>query len=148
MFSITADFKMADVEAYINSETGAWFDELVEQLRKHGKEFTKRARAKTKAQGGFNNITWNLRSSIGFCLVYENKVVESYFPPIKGGTTGEKTGANYAKGVAYEVKQSKHEVVLVLVAGEHYAEYVADKDIDVIGRSTEVFEAEINKLWQ
>ncbi len=148
MFSISADFNMADVEAYINDEVQTWFDELVEELRQKGKEFTRKARARTKTQGGFNDVTGNLRSSIGFCLVYENRVVESYFPPIKGGTTGEKTGARYAQGIAFEVRQSKDDVVLVLAAGERYAEYVPGRGIHVIEDADGLFEAELKKLWQ
>jgi hypothetical protein len=149
MFSISADFDMKDVEAYLNSEVEAWFDELVEELREHGREFTKRARAKTKsADNSFGNITWNLRSSIGFCLVQRDKVVESYFPQIKGGTTGEKTGAKYAKGVAFETSHRKDDILLVLVAGEEYAIFVKTKGFDVIESSKAQFEAEITQLWQ
>lgn len=136
---------MEDVEAYIKAETEAWFDELVETFRQQGREFTKRARAKTKEDGGFGNITWNLRSSIGYCLMYEKKVVESYFPKIIGGTEGEEVGRDLAERLA-NYGDYGDGIVLVLVAGEDYASFVAAKGKDVIESSTTAFQTEITKL--
>lgn len=148
MFSITADFNIADVEAYMQSEMDAWFDELMDDLRARGKDFTERARAKANSFKPFNNITWNEVSSMGYCLVYKNKIIESYFPNIKPGTTGEATGAKYAKGVVFETYHTKDDVLLVLVAGMDYSAFLKAKDYDVIQTSTDKFTDEINALWQ
>jgi len=146
MISVRADFKMSDVEKYIKQETDKWFNELMEVLRSQGKLFTKRARAKTKSEGGFGNITWNLRSSIGFCLVYQGKVVETYFPRIKNGTTGNEKGRELAKKVALQ-SDSGDDIVLVLVAGEDYASFVQMREnTDVIRTSTATFETEVTAL--
>lgn len=145
MFSITADFDMAEVQSYIKGEMEAWFDELVETFREKGREFTTRARAKTKSEGGFGNITWNLRSSIGYCLVYEKKVVESYFPSIKGNTTGESKGRELAESVA-AAGALGDDIFLVLVAGEDYAAFVKAKGFDVIESSTAKFETDLKQL--
>jgi hypothetical protein len=145
MFKITADFDMKDVEAYINSETEAWFDELVETFREKGREFTEKARARTKEERGFNNITWNLRSSIGYCLMYEKKVVESYFPSIIGGTEGEEVGRDLAERLATYGDYGDG-IILVLVAGEDYASFVEATGKEVISSSTTDFQIELTKL--
>lgn len=82
MLKITAYFDMNDIEAYIDGEMKAWLEELVESFRITGRNLVKKARAKTKAAGGFGNITWNLRSSIGYCLMYDGEVIEVYFPSV------------------------------------------------------------------
>lgn len=145
MLSIKADFDFRTVHAEIQSEMDAWFDELLETFREQGREFTKRARAKTKAEGGFGNITWNLRSSIGYCLVYQNKVIETYFPPIKGGTVGEDRGEELAERLALYGDYGDG-IVLVMVAGMEYAAFVKAKGIDVIQSSSAHFESQVKLL--
>jgi hypothetical protein len=145
MFSISADFSEKDLENWIMEDVNEWFDELVETFREKGREFTTRARAKTKSEGGFGNITWNLRSSIGYCLMYENKVVESYFPSIKGGTSGEAKGRELAETLAIYGDHGDG-IVLVLVAGEDYASFVKAKGYDVIQSSSAKFETELTQL--
>lgn len=149
MIEITADFNMEDVESYIKAESDAWFDELCDELRAKGKEFTERARAKINKTGKvFNNITWNLVSSMGYALVQNNKIVESYFPSVKAGTTGESVGAKYAKGEVFETAHTKDDILLVLVAGMDYALFLDVKGYDVISSSSAAFETELKQLWQ
>jgi hypothetical protein len=145
MFSVKADFKMSDVEAYIKAETEAFFDEMVETFRQQGREFTEKARAKTKAEGSFGNVTYNLRSSIGYCLMYEGKIVESYFPAIIGGTEGQEVGTELAERLA-TYGDHGDAIVIVLVAGENYASFVQAKGYDVIDSSTTAFETELKQL--
>jgi hypothetical protein len=123
MFSISADFNMADIEAYIKEETEVWFDELVDSFRVTGKSLVEKARAKTKLDGGFGNISWNLRSSIGYLLIYNGEVVETYFPTVGPGSEGSKTGEDYAREIGSLINE--HEgIQLVIVAGMEYAVFV------------------------
>lgn len=149
MFSIKANFKLDDVEDYIAKESEAYINNRLEQLRSLGKEFTERARSKVnKTEKVFNNITWNMVSSMGYCLVYQNKVIESYFPPAKSDTTGQDTGAKFAKDAAFELPESKNDIVLVLAAGEFYATFLKVKGYDVISSASTAFGLEIERLWQ
>lgn len=143
--SFKANFQMSDIAKIIQEDTQEWLDELMETFREQGREFTKRARAKTKAEGGFGNITWNLRSSIGYCLVYQGRVIETYFPPIKGGTEGEQKGEDYAREIALLVDEADG-VMLVMVAGMEYAAFVKAKGYDVIQSSSATFETQIKQL--
>jgi hypothetical protein len=145
MFSIKADFNPNDVEAYIQQRTEEWFNALLETFREQGREFTARARSKNKDGKVFNNITYNLRSSIGYCLLYEKKVVETYFPSIIGGTEGEEVGRELAERLAIYGDYGDG-IVLVLVAGENYASFVQAKGYDVIDSSTSAFSEELKKL--
>jgi hypothetical protein len=123
MFSISADFSIAEIEAYIKKETDVWFDELVDSFRVTGKGLVEKARAKTKSDGGFGNITWNLRSSIGYLIIYNGEMVETYFPTVGPGSEGSKTGTDYAREIGALIND--HEgIQLVIVAGMEYATLV------------------------
>lgn len=132
MISVTADFNMADIEAYIREEEEAWYDEIIDSLRQTGRRLVDKARAKTKDDGGFGNITWNLRASIGMCLVDETgKIVETYFPPINKGAHGNKIGREMAEALAAAGREAQ-EIIMVFVAAEEYAVFVQAKGKDVI----------------
>ncbi|WP_114937575.1 hypothetical protein [Mucilaginibacter endophyticus] len=120
MFSITANFNPGDVSSYIQQETDKWFSSLIEPFRVTGRDLVDRARAQTKAIGGWGNITWNLRSSIGYLIMYNGEVVETYFPVLETGAEGSETGENYAREIALLVNEGEG-VQLVIVAGMEYA---------------------------
>ena len=147
MISIKADFNMADIEKQINNATQAWFNNLLETFRTKGREFTKRAREQTKSDGGFGNITWNLRGSIGYILLNDGVVIESYFPPLPDGELGRVTGDAYAREIAAG-NGFDNGIVLILVAGMDYATYVQNRGIDVLDTESLVFEAELKRIMR
>ncbi|MDQ1139422.1 hypothetical protein [Pedobacter agri] len=138
MIKITADFSMAELEAIINDETEAWFDELVDEYRSAGKAFVERAVQKAQ----FNNITWNLRSSIGYVIMYNGQVIESFFKDLIAGTEGQEVGKDYAKFVLSLIDEGDG-LSMALVAGEEYAYYVEAKGKDVISGSWAFFTTEL-----
>lgn len=129
MFSVSADFKMADVEAFIKQETETFFDELVDSFRVTGRNMVDKARAKTKSAGGFSNITWNLRSSIGYLIIYNGQVVETYFPVAGPGDEGSATGEKYAREIATLI-DNYDGIQLIIVAGMEYATFVERVGMD------------------
>jgi len=131
MFSIEADFSEPDLERWINEDVQSWFDELTSQLLATGKILVDKARAKTKSEGGFGNITWNLRSSIGLCAVNQGKIIETYFPPIGKGEHGNTVGREMAERLAV-YSEGRDGIQVVFVAGENYAELVQTTERDVI----------------
>jgi hypothetical protein len=131
MFSISADFSMDDVEAYIKQETDVWFDELVDSFRKTGRSLVDKARAKTSVPNGFNNITWNLRGSICMALAYEGRIIETYSPPITKGEHGTELGKDIAERIAI-YSQGQEGIVMAIVAAEEYAIFVERTGRDVI----------------
>lgn len=130
MISIESDFNLADIEAYIKAEEDSIYDSVIKSLSKAGRKLVDKARAKTKAEGGFGNITWNLRASIGMCIVDQNgKIVETHFPPISKGGHGNKIGRELAERLAVYAR-SIDDIVLVFVAGEEYAGYVQSEEAE------------------
>lgn len=138
MIKITADFSMAELNAIINQETEVWFDELVDQYRLAGKSFVERAIQKAS----FNNITWNLRSSIGYVIMFDGQIIESFFKDLVAGTEGQEVGEDYAKFILSLIDDGDG-LSMALVAGEEYAYYVEAKGKDVISGSYGLFESEL-----
>lgn len=82
-----------------------------------------------------NYIDWtaNLRSSIGYVVVLDGKVVrESSFAPVSGGSEGSKQGKDFAYGLSSRIPNG---IGLIVVAGMNYAQYVSSKGYDVIDSS-------------
>lgn len=132
MFSIEADFDLSDLEAIVNGEVNAWIEGLLNYFRTRGRELVDKARAKTRDDGGFGNITWNLRASIGMCIVdSDGRIIETYFPPISKGDHGNTVGREMAERLAV-YGRSRNEASMVFVAGENYASLVQAKGKDVI----------------
>lgn len=126
MFKIQADFNLNDLNAIVNGVVDGWVEELIERYKAAGIRFVDKARAQTKEEGGFGNVTWNLRSSIGCLIAYNNQILLEYFPPIKGGTDGEKIGSMYAREIALLVNEPDT-VFLIVVAGMEYASLVESR---------------------
>lgn len=136
MFKLEPQYQIADIEAAVMADVEEWFQSLVSTLREKGKKAVDAARAKTKVEGGFNNLTWNLRASIGMCLVYKGKIIETYFPPIGNGPHGAKIGPEMAEKIAV-YSRDKDGILLVVVAAEEYAVWVQTEAMDVLWGSTD-----------
>lgn len=77
-------------------------------------------------------IDWtaNIRSSIGYVISVDGKIVENGgFIKTKGGEDGAKNGIRYAKDLVAKYPRG---MVLIVVAGMNYASYVSAKGYDVI----------------
>lgn len=80
-----------------------------------------------------NYIDWtaNLRSSIGYVVAIDGEVVSGHdsFKAVNGGEEGARKGLEFAMAT---VERYKTGIVLILVAGMHYAAYVQSKGYDVL----------------
>lgn len=143
MLEIIPDFDMNEIDKDIDAELVDWFDDLVETYREAGKTFVDTAVEKAN----FNNITWNLRSSIGYVIIYNGEVLESYFKDLVKGTEGQEAGKDYAELIARFLDEGEG-LAMALVAGEEYAYYVQARDgFDVIDGSYIHFETELKTAF-
>ena len=91
---------------------------LVKQLSYIGEECVKIAREK----GSYNDITGNLRSSIGYVVLLDGKPVIYGAPKQYKGKNGN--GSNGAPAADALLKKLPWGVVLIVCAGMNYAAYV------------------------
>ena len=88
---------------------------------------------KARSTDSYKDQTGNLRSSIGYIITADGRVIKSSdFAIVKSGSKGAKDGLAYAKKVAKEFPQS---VCLIVVAGMNYAAYVSANGYDVLDSS-------------
>ena len=87
-------------------------------------------------QESWYDQTGNLRSSIGYVIVVNGKIVStSQFKKVKKGSNGVLEGKALAKRLAGNYKTG---YALIVVAGMHYAAYVEAMDNKVVLTSAEL----------
>lgn len=145
MINIEADFNFDELEKDMEDKLQVWFNELAEKLMETGKASIDYAINKVTSGGYgkiFENITYNLRSSMGCGLVVNGQVTETYFP-FGANDEGEAHGRALLEKIALEVTG---DIELIVVAGSFYAYYVESKGFDVLRMSNATFEKEFLQL--
>lgn len=129
---------MAIRQITTDAEIDRQLEEYVEQakyiiarrLRRIGEEVVNEMRMK----GTYQDQTGNLRSSTGYVVVMDGKIVEmSAFETVKQGADGSKQGRAFVKELASKFPT---DTVLIVVAGMDYAYYVQNKherDVTISG---------------
>lgn len=133
MTGFTANFTIKDVVDDFKALTDQIENDALESAKKTLTGLVDNARRKAN----FNNITWDLRGSIGGLVVHQHNIAFRYFPPIEKGD-GIKTGLAYVEEIANLVDDG--EITVVFVAGMDYARFVEAKGKDVITGSSLKFE--------
>lgn len=124
-------------------------DLLVLRFKEIGEECFKIAKEKKAENGGYNDVTGNLRSSIGYVILVDGETVFDGKPEQSPGSQGDG-----AKGVAegealLNTLKSKFPsgVVLIVCAGMEYASYVEDiHGLDVLASARNVAERMMKQL--
>lgn len=78
-----------------------------------------------RTNGSYKDQTGNLRSSKGYAIIIDGKIVDESFT---GTNEGMKTGKNLIK----EVLAQQPEIALVVVAGMKYASHVESRGYNVL----------------
>ena len=117
-----------------------WSEEIEERiiriLARVGEEFVKAAREMSKSQGGFSDVTGNLRSSIGYFILKDGEIINRRIYLSNVGTDRK-------KGIETSMKlvQQLPEFIgyrLVGIAGMNYASHVESKGYNVISIQKEL----------
>lgn len=109
---------------------------IIMRYRLVGLQFVRDARI----QADFTDRTGNLRSSIGFILTKDGRVIEEDF---NGNPGGQTKGLNYAKSLT-----GGKGIALIVVAGMEYAAAVESKGFDVITGSSKIAEGRLNDAFK
>ena len=121
-----------EIEAYVDEQVSRLRQVLLRNLAYIGEQCLNAARQ----TDSYKDQTGNLRSSIGYVIVEDGRVVQaSDFSPSDKGTdkaTGQATGKAYANELAARFPSG---LTLLIVAGMNYAAYVSAKGYDVLDSS-------------
>lgn len=126
---LTPQFSMQDIDNYIKAFAEQAEEKIYITLQAAGEMFVKYARE----SGLYNDITGNLRSSIGYVIAKDGNIETSNFEKQNVGSEGD-AGVQKATRLAQDLVTT-HNVGLTLigVAGMEYAVYVeAMESKDVI----------------
>lgn len=115
---------------------------IISRFQYIGETFVVNARIKTKQEGGFGNITGNLRSSIGYIILKNGKTLKENYEVSGTGSKGLQT----AKALMREIKAKFNTgYVLVVIAGMNYAAAVESRGLDVITGSSKIAEEDLRE---
>lgn len=117
---------MSEIDKYIEEQIQRITDAILYNLQYVGERCLNTARQ----TNSYKDQTGNLRSSLGYVIAMDGKIVHnSTFEIVKDGGDGKKSGIQFAKEI---VRQFPEGIVFVVVAGMHYAQYVSATGRDVI----------------
>jgi hypothetical protein len=143
---IKPNFTVNDISEYIDLAFAQNEQAIINAYKYVGEEFVRKARLKTSEDGGFRDITGNLRSSIGYIILKDGASVSQSFEPSTRGSD-KATGLSKAKAYAKELADGFPKgITLIVVAGMEYAAAVESKGKDVITGSSFNVENDLKKL--
>lgn len=104
--------------------------EIIRSMKFAGESFVKDARLMTKAQGGFGDITGNLRSSVGYFILKDGEIIIE-------NLTGTATGMQAARNQIFLVRKDKG-LQIIGIAGMNYASAVESRGLNVISKQSDI----------
>ena len=130
----------AELRGYITKGFEAQKQRLIRMLMYIGEQCVNDARVK----GSYTDRTGNLRGSTGYCVVDNGQIVNTAgFAQVLGGSEGPNKGKNYVQEIASGYSSG---IVLIVVAGMHYAAYVADRGYNVLDSAEILAERLVGEL--
>jgi len=107
---------------------------LLNNLIYVGEEAVKEARQR----GRYKDQTGNLRSSIGYCILDDGKPVKlDGFEVVKEGMQGAQQGRKFLDSL---ISEHSTGLVLIVVAGMEYAQYVEAMNLNVLDSAEQLAE--------
>jgi len=132
------------IERIVMNEYKRNLDNIITRLKEVGESCIVHARR----SGKYNDITGNLRSSIGYTIIHDGEIVDLIVvEPTTGtkgrGEDGDPNAENLLKQIANEYSSG---ITLIVVAGMSYAVYIEAKEKDVLTSAEEVAREMLNDL--
>ncbi len=127
---------MNEINTLIRAEAERVEKLIIVTLSELGDKCVVEAKERPQESSWFDQ-SGNLRSSIGYVIVHEGKIIQySEFNQVKQGTEGVKEGKELAEELASKFSTG---YALIVVAGMNYAERVEALDNKVVLASAELF---------
>ena len=125
---------------YLERKAGELRRVLVNNLIYVGEQAVKEARQR----GRYQDRTGNLRSSIGYCILDDGKPVKlDGFEVVKDGRQGAEQGRKFIESLMSEHSTG---LVLIVVAGMEYAQYVEAMNLNVLDSAEQMAQRLVPEL--
>lgn len=140
---IRLETPLQEIQKYIDTQVDRMRQVALRNLAYIGERCVNKART----DGSYKDQTGNLRSSLGYVITVDGRVVQQGgFVQSTQGTdrrTGQTEGKEYAESLAARYPQG---MTLIVVAGMNYAVYVAAKGREVLDGAELLAESLARKL--
>jgi len=120
-----AKFTRNDIRRHLNRGAARIEEQIIIRLR----YLAEATIAVARQTNSYMDQTGNLRSSIGYLILKNGRVIDESFEQVKEGAEGTAAGRKHAKQVASEYPLG---YVLVVVAGMHYGAILEANGVDVL----------------
>lgn len=128
------------IDQYLDRKASMIRAALINNLIYVGEQAVTEARQR----GKYKDRTGNLRSSIGYCVLDNGKVVKrSSFETVKQGQQGSGEGNKFLSRL---ISEHSAGLVLIVVAGMEYAAYVEAKNLNVLDSAEQLARQELPQL--
>lgn len=119
----------SEVESYIDTKVEHLREAVIYSFQYVGEAALTQAREWRSQQHPYTDRTGNLRSSVGYIIVDEGRIVgKSGFSAVNQGQEGSGEGEKFARSLASKFTKG---ISLIFVAGMSYAAYVSARGYDV-----------------
>lgn len=139
---------MGDVHNHMADFAGRVHRATVARMQYIGEECVRVAREK----GTYNDITGNLRNSIGYVLVKNGAVISKNFEAkVQSKVESSANGKGVLEGEALAMELASRVgkgYALIVVAGMHYAHYVETLDKDVLDSAERWADQNVPRILQ
>lgn len=133
---LTPNFSQADIQRRFDQATAQFHQAAIRTLRYLGEQCVSQARS----LGSYRDVTGNLRSSVGYIILYNGQVISTNF---SGNSEGVNQGQTVARTLAAGYPTG---YVLVVVAGMNYAAKVESHGRDVLTSAEQYAQTELPGL--
>jgi hypothetical protein len=134
-----ANFTRADIRNHLNQGAARIEQQIIIRLQYLGEECVKIARELNT----YMDQTGNLRSSVGYLILKNGKVIDENFVIVKEGSTGAAEGKKFAKEKGAEFSKG---YALVVVCGMSYGSILESVGIDVLSSSEQYAKAKVPQM--
>lgn len=145
--AIKSDYKKGDAAKEFRKIQDEIDKEIIRAMSYAGEKFVTNARNMTKTQGGFGDVTGNLRSSIGYFILKDGEIIKSDTKQFSGNKgNGSEGFASAITGLLYIEKKTGFQ--LVGIAGMNYASHVETKGLNVVTLQGDVMLIDLEKFYK
>lgn len=133
---------MSEIERYLQEDLARRESAMLNVLSQVGEQCVNQARS----SGSYTDRTGNLRSSVGYVILVDGKIVEmSAFEGVKNGQKGSSDGKDFARELVSKFPKG---IVLIVVAGMKYASAVSARGRDVLDSAEILAEQLVPSMMQ
>lgn len=132
--------KLGQAKITTKKFVGEMEDKMIMVMKYTGEQFVKDARNMKKSEGGFGDVTKNLRSSIGYFILKDGQILHDN---LRGKASGKSAARQFVESLP-----KKMGLQFIGIAGMNYASILESKGMNVISIQAEAALIDLKDLMK